>query len=221
MFGGVDQDKLSNELFILNESNKCWELVQPQSLSDCPIPRSGMRAVSLKNALFLFGGYTNKVNGYLNDTYIYYPKKNAWEKIDISDGFAPSPRVDFSLCKLNERYVLMFGGSDGYSILNDCYLFDTVHKEWREFKHKVLPGSRLGHTCSSFKESAFLFGGWDGKSTLGDVWRFMNNTGWEQLETSNGPIPPRYRHSSSRFGNFMIVFGGVDHHHSRYIGYYI
>jgi N-acetylneuraminic acid mutarotase len=77
------------------------------------------------------------------------------------------------------------------------------------------PSPRFGHSAVTYGEKMYLFGGWDGKSTLNDIWVFEWSTlRWQKISSYSG-VAPRYRHTAIAYSNFMVVFGGVDHYHIR------
>ena len=57
---------------------------------------------------------------------------------------------------------------------------------------------RFGHTACLFKNFMFVFGGWDGHSTLSDFAVLdLEKSIWLKPIKVNGNIEGRYRHSAS------------------------
>lgn len=95
-----------------------------------PSPRSGMQSAQLSNVVLLHGGYTKKIDGYLNDSYLVSRISEQIEEgptikwTELKCKSKPSPRIDFALCKQSNSSCVLFGGSDGYQTLNDLHVFD-------------------------------------------------------------------------------------------------
>lgn len=64
-----------------------------------------------------------------------------WSKIEAT-GNVPSTRESAQLCSVNNRYILLFGGTNGkdedsnFVVYDDMYVMDTQTNEWREIVDK-------------------------------------------------------------------------------------
>lgn len=146
----------------------------------------------------------------------------------------PVERTDHAVCELMGRGWVC-GGFSGKNRLGDLFSFNT-NGEWRGHTGRNNRNSavrsnyndgntippRFGHSMVSFESSLFVFGGWDGRSTLSETWEFSVLPGrWVNMTTS-GEIPSsRYRHSAARHGCNMFIFGGVDSTQTRFNDIYM
>lgn len=83
----------------------------------------------------------------------------------------------------------------------------------------VSPIGRAFHACSQVGHNIYVFGGYSGCRALQDIYIldtgtvFLNFTDLESLTWTNpltrGPIPtPRFEHTMTSVGNFIVLFGG-------------
>ena len=167
-----------------------------EAISSPPVPRIDFSFVkATDNKCILFGGS----DGYrfLNDMYILDIEKKMWTLIQPQNSHdQPNPSDPAGHKHLTRNlsfYDNRIKGGDSN-----------------------VPTPRFGHSCVIFDEKMWLFGGWDGKSTLNDIWTFeWTSRKWKKI-SSYSDVAPRYRHTSIAYNNFMVVFGGVDHYHIRY-----
>jgi hypothetical protein len=87
---------------------------------------------------------------------------------------------------------------------------NSAKSTWTEVQCKIHPSARFGHSQVVFEDKVYLFGGWDGKYTLNDLWEFDPISMKWNLILKHCSVAPRYRHSAVCYKNFMVIFGGVD-----------
>ena len=90
-------------------------------------------------------------------------------------GVTPQSRSG-SQCLLQSNEIYFFGGytkKDG-EYFNDLYEFHIGDKHWNEIivTNGEIPPKRTDHTLSLFKESLYVFGGYDGKNRFNDLCQF-------------------------------------------------
>ena len=76
--------------------------------------------------------------------------------------------------------MIIFGGGDGLSWLNDTFEYNVDSLEWKKIETRtttkegklILPSKRAGHSAVQYKNSMIIFGGWNGKNTLNDCYEF-------------------------------------------------
>jgi leucine-zipper-like transcriptional regulator 1 len=75
-----------------------------------------------------------------------------------------------------------------------------------------IPVPRFGHSAVIYKNSLYVFAGWNGHETLDDLYQYSLSSNFWYLEKPKYGQKPmsRYRHSSSVIGNSMFVFGGIN-----------
>ena len=114
--------------------------------------------------------------------------------------------------RINNSFFV-FGGFDGSTRVNDTHMYDLTKKEWTavEFSGPA-PSPRHSHSAIVYKDSMYIFGGYDG-SYRNDFYElnFITKT-WSQPAT-NGKVPlARYRGTCVVHGDTMILHGGHDGH---------
>jgi len=202
-----------------------WSKVNFQGRA--PLPRSGCKSVSYGSLLYFFGGYTTKpgnLKEFFSDMHCFDTETNSWSEINFSlaTSQVPSKRTDHSLVLFND-YLYLFGGKGGKSgkedLYNDLYKFNLLTKTWTEIKgeREELKVS-VGHSANVYKDSMYIFGGWNGKTCMDDFYQYSFHTNiWYNLKISSGEKPcPRYRHETLVYGNSLYLFGGVNESQLRY-----
>src|SRR6516162_4191177 len=85
--------------------------------------------------------------------------------------------------------IIMFGGYDGVTYLNDTWLFDGV--SWtRAIGSRLSPGPRANAQMAydSVTHKVVLFGGYNGTRYLGDTWIWDGTTfQWTRAYTPHSP----------------------------------
>lgn len=90
--------------------------------------------------LYLFGGYTfDQINGMkkittLNDNWVYILQSNRWMEV-FPNSNNPSSRYGSKMVELDENNIVLFGGFDLDSTLNDLWLFNRETNMWTEIKN--------------------------------------------------------------------------------------
>lgn len=181
------------------------------SLTEEPCPRSLHAAVTYNSKMFVFGGYNGTSR--LNDFYSFDFIHESWKKNIGSSGTPPSPR-DRHCAVVYKDGFYVFGGFDGHARVNDLHRYDILSGEWSRilpsWDNLAVPTPRHSHCAVVYKDSMFVFGGYDGSYRC-DLfeYNFLTNS-WRCIETM-GRIPrARYRATCVVHGDFMILHGGHD-----------
>jgi len=131
----------------------------------------------------------------------------------------PEARTDHIMV-LHESSIYIFGGYNGSSRFNDLCEYNLERKRWNRIDAKgAIPSRRFGHSgvVHAASNRLIIFGGWDGRDTLNDLYEYnMETREWRKMETRGISPPHRYRHTAVIYGDNMFVFGGVDKTHSRF-----
>ena len=135
IFGGWDSQYQYNDTWLLNTSKQTF--VKLETAGDIPSSRSGHSftlSYELKS-LFLFGGSVCKNGDYhfFNDLYKFNPSSFHYEKI-IQSGDIPSPRSQHSTILLDSNHILLIGGYNGTTILNDVYVLNLRNFNWSKIE---------------------------------------------------------------------------------------
>jgi hypothetical protein len=136
---------------------------------------------------------------------------DTWSQVSTSP--TPTARWGHAMATTPEG-VLLFGGSDGTSQLNDTWRFNTATNSWGLLTGSPsTPPARVIHAIAATPLGVLLFGGWNSSSnSLNDTWRFNTATNsWGLLTGSPSTPTARYGHAmaATPSGN-VLLFGGED-----------
>jgi len=176
-----------------------------------PSARSLHAAAVLNGVMYVFGGYDGVQR--VNTFHAYSFAEKRWSPVlpASNTSHCPSPRdrhVAFAFG--NSFYV--HGGFDGTSRVSDCWGFDFSSMTWREVA--VLagrpPSPRHSHAAVVYRQSVYIFGGYDG-SYKSDLHEFdFNLCQWSVVPAAGRRPRSRYRATAVVHKNMMILFGGHD-----------
>lgn len=105
--------------------------------------------------------------------------------------------------------IIVFGGQPG--IDNSIYSLSLKTFEWTQIQVAgIKPISRFDHSCFSFHEKMFIFGGEDeyGNKLKDCHYLSLENFEWNELKFTGDTPSVRSNHSSVIYKNQMILFGG-------------
>ncbi|XP_078434711.1 galactose oxidase/kelch repeat superfamily protein isoform X1 [Wolffia australiana] len=179
MYGGWDGKKWLSDVHVLDTISLEWtELSISGSL---PAPRCGHTATMVEKRLLIFGGRGGggPIMGDLWALKGLIEEENetpGWTQLKLP-GQSPSPRCGHTVTS-GGHYLLLFGGHgtggwlSRYDIYhNECIVLDRVSVQWKRLSSgSDPPPARAYHSMSSVGQRYLLFGGFDGKSTFGDIW---------------------------------------------------
>lgn len=147
------------------------------------------------------------------------PCVNTREAPLIGSGHACAVRKD-SLYVFGERNLPVVPARSSSVIRpsNSFYEFNFARKEWSTVSGNGLaPSQRKSHSAVVYKDSFYVFGGYDGDRRLNDFfsYNFLTQT-WTNVFVNAGQQPtPRYGHAALVYDNAMYIFGGSDSHYDR------
>lgn len=179
-----------------------------------PQPRSGHTAVVIgKSKVVMFGGLVDKK--FLSDIVVYDIENKVWFKPECtgsgSDGqIGPSPRA-FHVAVAIDCHMFIFGGRSGGRRLGDFWVLDTDIWQWSELtSFGDLPSPRDFAAASAVgNRKIVMFGGWDGKKWLSDVYVLDTiSLEWMELSVTGSLPPPRCGHTATMLEKRLLVYGG-------------
>jgi len=204
-------EKIQNELWCFDFASKSWS----QSVAASP-SRTEHSSVIFENNLYVFGGYGGNYLNNLLALPLPFRPENGLVEIAVS-GDVPPPRSAHSLVVYNE-HMYCFGGWRGIQAPNsnaDLYKLSFRERKWSHIPAKgEVPSPRRVHNAIVYKDSMFVFGGFDEKkkpTEFNDTYRFDFLTEeWSRIEC-RGDVPfGRSRSTAVQWGRFMYVLGGWD-----------
>ncbi|WJX13978.1 G protein alpha subunit [Trifolium repens] len=179
-----------------------------------PQPRSGHSTVNIgKSKVVVFGGLVDKK--FLTDILVYDIEAKLWYKPECtgrdSDGHVgPSPRA-FHVAVSIDCHMFIFGGRSGGQRLGDFWVLDTDIWQWSELTgFGDLPSPRDFAAASSIgNRKIVMYGGWDGKKWLSDVYVLDTiSLEWTELSVSGTLPQPRCGHTATMVEKRLLVYGG-------------
>lgn len=204
-----------NDLHSYDIKSKTFSKIQ--SSGSPPSPRSGCKICRILQNIYFFGGYMSKENEYFNDFYKYDIVANKFEKMILS-GDSIEGLVDHIMVPFN-KYLYVYGGKTQKYLSKFLYRINVEKSTIKNLKYSGdIPTPRFGHTANVYKNSFFMFGGWNGYETVDELFYFsMISNIWYEVRLVCGTKPNgRYRHSSVIFGQSLFIFGGVDQKQKKY-----
>ncbi|KAI8563482.1 hypothetical protein RHMOL_Rhmol03G0114000 [Rhododendron molle] len=167
-----------------------------------PPPRCGHTATMVEKRLLVYGGRGGggPIMGDLWALKGLIEEENetpGWTQLKLP-GQAPSPRCGHTVTS-GGHHLLLFGGHgtggwlSRYDVYhNDCVVLDRVSVQWKRLPtSNEPPPARAYHSVTYVGSRYMLFGGFDGKTTFGDLW-------W--LVPEEDPIAKRMPSSPRRNG---------------------
>ncbi|PIA39206.1 hypothetical protein AQUCO_02700409v1 [Aquilegia coerulea] len=179
-----------------------------------PQPRSGHTAVNVgKSKVVIFGGLVDK--RFLSDITVFDSDNNLWFNPECTgngpDGLVgPTPRA-FHVAVAIDCNMFIFGGRCGGKRLGDFWMLDTDIWQWSELtSFGDLPSPRDFASASSIgNRKIVMYGGWDGKKWLTDVYILDTmSLEWTELSVAGSLPPPRCGHTATMVEKRLLVFGG-------------
>ncbi|RLN53643.1 hypothetical protein BBJ29_008242 [Phytophthora kernoviae] len=155
--------------------------------------------------MFIFGGYDGRDGNYFNDLYYFNFDDQRWNQMPSVVEDRPEARTDHIMV-LHSSSIYIFGGYNGSSRFNDLCGYDIEAKRWNRLQAAgAVPSRRFGHSGVVHESTnrLIIFGGWDGRDTLNDLfeYNFVTNE-WRKLETSGNSPPHRTLRKEANRINF-------------------
>ncbi|XP_019051619.1 PREDICTED: tip elongation aberrant protein 1 isoform X2 [Nelumbo nucifera] len=179
IFGGRSSGKRLGDFWVLDTVSLEW--MEWSVSGSLPPPRCGHTATMVEKRLLVFGGRGGggPIMGDLWALKGLIEEDNetpGWTQLKLP-GQSPSPRCGHTIAS-GGHYLLLFGGHgtggwlSRYDIYhNDCIVLDRVSVQWKRLlTSNDPPSARAYHSMTSVGSRYLLFGGFDGKSTFGDLW---------------------------------------------------
>jgi len=109
--------------------------------------------------------------------------------------------------------IIMFGGDNGTTYLNDTWVFDGF--TWTQVATDTPPPPRAAAQMAydSVTHKVVLFGGFDGRNYLGETWLWDGRRSqWRRVRTAHSPTPVTGPMLFSDPNGRVDLFGGFDGH---------
>eukprot|EP00937_MAST-01D_sp_MAST-1D-sp2_P006180 g6180.t1 len=138
-----------------------------------------------------------------------------WRRLDPPEDPRQAPcQRSLHVAAVWRDSMFIIGGYDGNTRVNDFFRYDFRTKRW-EIVPVVSgepPSPRDRHTAVVYRESFYVFGGFDGTARVQDFhcYSFVTQA-WSVVQPRRGAPPtPRHSHATVVHENSMYCFGGYD-----------
>ncbi|CAK7266367.1 Negative regulator of mitotic exit [Sporothrix epigloea] len=222
MGGLINSQSVKGDLWMIEACGNmaCYEL---STTSEGPSPRVGHASLLVGNAFIVYGGDTKiDESDILDETlYLLNTSTRQWSRA-LPSGPRPSGRYGHSLNILGSKIYIFGGQVEGY-FMNDLAAFDLNQLQMPNNRWEILipnsdsggppqgkvPPARTNHSCVSYNDKLYLFGGTNGFQWFNDVWCYDPATNsWTQQDCI-GYIPvEREGHAAALVDDVMYIFGG-------------
>ncbi|CAL5981415.1 Kelch_repeat-containing protein [Hexamita inflata] len=179
LFGGDSQGSCMNDFWIYSNQ---WQQLKT---TNTPCARYGHSSVIYNNKLYIYGGKNPTTKSLLDDFCVLDLDTLTWSYIQCNEN--PCGRYGHSLLQLDNKLYL-FGGTTSAGRVSDLWQFDLSQQEFKKIfdgYSSDYPCGRSEAACMSVGSSIIVFGGFDGKSALSDIWQIdlHQNTAYQLGET--------------------------------------
>ena len=217
IFGGFDGTKELGDVYQITWVNEPLPEIQCKRLVshlDSPVRRSHHTVCKYDKPdgttkFILFGGFSKKNGGLMNDVWSFDIKSNSWQLLEAT-GDIPSPRRDHCAVVVNSSEMLVFGGFNGTENVNEFFSFNLLTLRWTKIMcDGQVPGARRQHSMVQVdKDNVVICGGIDRSEVLQDIHVFNVNS--LQCHPMGAVLDGgRCLHSCASLGSNLLLFGGV------------
>lgn len=148
------------------------------------------------------------------------PFRWKWEKIQIQGEQIPPARAYHSGVICNDKFWI-FGGTWQSKTHNDFWFLDLNTWTWEEVilcENEIIPHSRMGHSCFTFNDNIYIFGGSDNPYCQGYGNDFIDSYCFNCKTLKMRKLPNSFnnsigrRHGAVLIGNKILFIGGGSPH---------
>jgi len=165
--------------------------------------------------MIFYGGNlssTNIIENVKRDLWCYQFESKTWSK-----SVASHKALTEHTSVVYKENMYIFGGNGGLveNYSNNILSFPLPYKPDSVFTRidtqQTAPPARSGHSAVVYKDSMYVFGGWNGHTSLSDFYSYNFETKiWKKLESGGTPPAKRRMHCTVVYGDHMYLFGGFD-----------
>eukprot|EP00249_Psilotum_nudum_P018031 c26606_g1_i1 orf=196-1587(+) len=179
LYGGWDGSKWLSDVYVLDTVSLEWSQLAVTGAS--PPSRCGHTVTMVEKRLLVFGGRGGggQIMGdlwALKGLFDEEKETLAWTQLKLP-GQVPTPRCGHTVTAGGTQLLIFGGHGTGgwltrYDIYyNDCIILDRASAQWKRLTlSSQSPPPRAYHSMTRVGARFLLIGGYDGKSTYGDLW---------------------------------------------------
>ncbi len=201
LFGGYDGNSWLNDLWTFDIDSKMWTCLQESSDTGSDSSNgnnNNNNDISQQRSVDSGGGRGRGGGG-------------GGDNDDHVGGKVPMVSRRFGYVSVvHNNKLILWGGFDGSSWLNDMFEFNFETNTWREV-HATgqLPSVRSCPAWCKDDTRVYIHGGYDGHERKSDFYSCdLNTYTWKEMSSTGTPPTPRYFHSCCLYENKMFCYGG-------------
>jgi hypothetical protein len=203
MFAGVTNDKMTNDLYIVDLEN--INIVKVQTIGTKPSPRAYSAIYEIEDFLYIWGGKCTE-----NDqTWLFriHTQKNNWEIVSYGNSTITYPRYMHGLIGYNNLLYIL----PGLPYSNTTYIYDILNDSWDTIEISIL-NNRAGYPICNYKEVFYIHGGINSTQVFNDLLIInLKNSFQIEILVKAYPAPSaRIDMVLNSIAEDLIIFGGED-----------
>lgn len=173
----------------------------------------GMAGISGDDTAVMFGGYIDFYT-MSYQTWVYDLSDNSWRQQSTSS--FPTARAYFGMATVSgDDKVVLFGGSDGSTVLGDTWVFDLGDGQWTHRSPMNNPPARDGCSMATIygMDQVILYGGATSTGAkLSDTWVYdISDDQWYDKSAATRPPKRDFAAMTSLYGTgYSLLYGGYD-----------
>ena len=181
-----------------------------------PVGLSSPTMAYANDSIYLFGGkHDDKTCS--NDIWMYHGSR--WILLEATN--KPPGRFGCTMDPFfNNEKLVIFGGQNGDTCLNDLYIFDTKTLNWEKIEVENPPSPRAGHASAAAENQLVIFGGRNNNNTyFNDLYEYdFSSEKWFRIGEDLSNIPsPRALHTAFWLTDvngkpYFSIYGGATGH---------
>ena len=147
-----------------------------------------------------------------------------WQKVQVFDDESPGRRHSAAGVVYCGKWFLHGGVGPQSAEHDDMWEFDPTTYAWTKIEpvDGIVPPKRWGHTAVLYKDSIFIYGGFNSTGLLNDVWEYQlglvlpstpllsEGNRWSKKNPAGAPPIPSHYHQATEHEGQMFVFGGFN-----------
>ncbi|CAM1295013.1 MEGF8 (predicted) [Pycnogonum litorale] len=236
VFGGYNLNTAYGDLVAYDFKDNFWHNLTVGQNSSGPAARYGHAMSEYAGNLVVFGGTGKDVQ--LNDLWLYNTAKNKWTKEAVQSKIHPPALSKHTLTLVDDDWIYVFGGhlADG-AFSSELYKINlNSEAQWHNVEvigGKALNRRLVGHTAvfDERSRSLLVYGGISVDSArFSKLSNRMHSfqvdiSYWTEIHFNKVSDPKkghddwmpmeRAFHTSVIVGDYMVVYGGYSHRHSK------
>eukprot|EP01006_Ploeotia_vitrea_P015221 TRINITY_DN4281_c0_g1_i1.p1 TRINITY_DN4281_c0_g1~~TRINITY_DN4281_c0_g1_i1.p1 ORF type:complete len:358 (+),score=20.25 TRINITY_DN4281_c0_g1_i1:37-1074(+) len=199
----------TNDIWEYEIESTTWTKVEHPANAIQPSPRYSHTTCMVGDTMVVFGGSDGDT--LLREVWHYKigPESREWKKVKNENG--PSARCYHCAVKVSTDAMLVIGGFDGNSRLNDVWYYTPHNCRWTEVECSgFMPSPRDGAAAYMLGNVVYLFGGFS-HVRLNDFYTLDWDTKvWSRLAQGEGLPAGRTYSSMLPWQEKLYIFHGFD-----------